>query len=234
MYVASIDTAAATELCVRTMRQFAGHPFDLTVGDGGSTDGSLELLRELEARGWPELEVSSGPRLHAQWLDDWLVRCDARFAVFVDSDVEFRESDWLADLVDTAVRERAAIVCAEECPEQPSFVEPVAGRTVRLAARPAPWLLLVDVAETASLRVGFGFRWERSDRVPEGLIAHDVGATLWHAAQAAGMRTARMPDAYRAKYVHYAGMSGDALARAFDLAGAGEEFRRAKIGRAHV
>src|SRR5947209_19078503 len=106
VYVASIDTAAATELCVRTMRQFAGHPFDLTVGDGGSTDGSLELLRELEARGWPELEVSSGPRLHAQWLDDWLVRCDAPLAVFGDSDVQVRESGWPGDVAHTALRDR--------------------------------------------------------------------------------------------------------------------------------
>ncbi|MGZ4735146.1 MAG: hypothetical protein ACXV8R_06035 [Acidimicrobiia bacterium] len=37
VHVASLNTAAATELCVRSMRHYAGHEFDLVVGDGGST-----------------------------------------------------------------------------------------------------------------------------------------------------------------------------------------------------
>jgi hypothetical protein len=41
VHVATINTAAVTELCIRTMRHTAGYPFDLVVGDGGSTDGSL-------------------------------------------------------------------------------------------------------------------------------------------------------------------------------------------------
>ena len=33
VHFASINTAAVTELCIRTMRHFAGYPFSLVVGD---------------------------------------------------------------------------------------------------------------------------------------------------------------------------------------------------------
>jgi GT2 family glycosyltransferase len=60
VHVASWNTASATELCLRTMRRHAGHPFALVVGDGGSTDGSLAMLRDFAQRGWLELEVRAG------------------------------------------------------------------------------------------------------------------------------------------------------------------------------
>ena len=51
-----------------------GGPFELVVGDAGSTDGSLAMLRDFEARGWLRLEVAAGGRKHAEWLDLWLGR----------------------------------------------------------------------------------------------------------------------------------------------------------------
>ena len=79
VYVATINTRAVTELCIRTMRRRAGYPFELVVGDGGSTDGSLEMLRDFEARDWLMLEIAPGGRSHTDWLDKWLAECPAQY-----------------------------------------------------------------------------------------------------------------------------------------------------------
>ena len=84
------------------MRHYAGHPFRLVVGDAGSTDGSVAMLRGFAARGWLDLEEAPDGRRHAEWLDRWVQRCATRYALFCDSDVEFLGPGWLADLVHAA------------------------------------------------------------------------------------------------------------------------------------
>jgi hypothetical protein len=214
VYVASFQTCAATELCVRSIHEYAGHPFTLTVGDSGSTDGSLAMLERLRSRGWLDLEPAAAGRQHADWLDHWLGCSTADYAVFVDSDVEFRRHGWLAELVTTAVAWRAALVYADFVEEQPRFVEPVGHTTVRLAGRPGPWLLLVDVRPAARVGSSFRFHAEKSDAVPEGVIAYDVGARFFLDARRAGLRCAGMPRSFRRAFHHYGGLSwnpGDGL-----------------------
>ena len=207
VYVASINTARSTELCIRSMRRWAGYPFSLTVGDGGSNDGSLEMLRTFESRGWLRLEVVPGGRSHAEWLDHWRAGCDAELAVFCDSDVEFRKAGWLRDLVAAASMRQAALVCAEMLPEARDFIEPVGGRRVRGAAQPAPWLLMIDPKQTSTVAVGFGFQKEETDRVPEGMIVYDVGSVFFRRITAAGLPWVVMPPSYRRKFHHYGGLS---------------------------
>ena len=75
VHLASLNTRAVTELCIRSLREHAGMPFELVVGDCGSTDGSLEMLRRMEAEGWLRLEVAPEGRRHPDWLDRWLAAC---------------------------------------------------------------------------------------------------------------------------------------------------------------
>jgi hypothetical protein len=211
VHVASDGNATATELCIRSLREHAGHPFRLTVGDGGSTDGSIEMLRVMEDRGWLELEVDRDRPWHPEWLDRWLQGCDADFAVFADNDVEFLGEDWLRDLVNTAVLTRAALVCGEMCHEVREYPEPHHnGRVVHMAARPAPWLMLVHVPRVAPLGLTFAFREEAAGDRP---LVCDVGATLYRGLQARGLRCVEMPSAFRAKYHHYGAMSWPLMAR---------------------
>ncbi len=101
VHFASINTAGVTELCIRTMRHFAGYPFSLVVGDCGSTDGSIPMLQAFAARGWLELEIAPDGRRHPDWLDQWLASCPTRYAVFCDSDIEFRRSGWSSDFAES-------------------------------------------------------------------------------------------------------------------------------------
>jgi GT2 family glycosyltransferase len=84
MHIASWNTARVTELCIRSMRHYAGRDFDLVVGDGGSSDGSLEMLR-VRAR-WLRLESARQPQAR-QWLDHWVDE-PAALPRFSDSDVD--------------------------------------------------------------------------------------------------------------------------------------------------
>jgi glycosyltransferase involved in cell wall biosynthesis len=206
VHMASLNTRASTELCVRALRQHGGLPFELVVGDSGSTDGSLDLLRRFEARGWLRLEVERG-FTHSAWLDRWRGSCTTDLAVFLDSDLEIRRPGLLRELVDEARRSGAALVCAELLPEARDFVEPVGGKTLRGAVRPAPWLLLVDVEQTRDIDAGFAFHAEPSDEVSEGLIGYDVGARFYHEAIRRGLQCVEMPEGFRRGYRHYEGLS---------------------------
>ncbi len=208
VHVASINTRFATELCIRTMRQFAGHPFRLFVGDCGSTDGSIDMLRSFEARGWLDLEVAPNGRMHAEWLDKWLRECSTRYAVFVDSDIEFFEPGWLGDMVAAARTNDAALVCAQMLPERARYVHPHTGAKRTLGARPAPWLLLVDM-ERVRGRVDASFAYV--DVVdPEafgGKVGYDVAGAYFAALRDEGLGWVEMPESFRAAYRHFSGLS---------------------------
>jgi glycosyltransferase involved in cell wall biosynthesis len=208
VHVASYNTAGATELCIRSMRHYAGQDFRLLVGDAGSTDGSLTMLRRFEARGWLELEVAPGGRQHAEWLDRWLARSGARYVVFSDSDVEYLESGWLRDLVDTAEREKAALVCARMQTPPDTFEHPVTGAKRRLAPRPTPWLMLVDTEQVRGrVDASFGYVDVVDPGAYGGKVAYDVGAAYFAALVAAGLTWAEMPPAWQSKFRHFGGLT---------------------------
>jgi len=208
IYVASYNTRDLTRRCIDSILARTAGPFELTVGDSASADGSLEMLREYERLGRIRLQVETEQRLHSWWLDRWTQESPFEYAVFVDSDLVVRRRTWLRRLVAAAERSDAAMVAGEFCREWPNFVEPVAGKTVRLAERPAPWLLLIRPERIR--RLGYSFAWTKTetDAVPEGLIAYDVGAWLFKAAKERGVRWSVMSPWYRRlAYAHLHGSS---------------------------
>jgi hypothetical protein len=208
IHVASLNTARVTELCIRSMRHYAGHPFGLVVGDSGSSDGSLDMLRDFESRGWLELEVAAGGRKHAEWLDLWLARCPTRYAVFSDSDVEYREAGWLADLVVKAESTGAALVCARMQRPPDSYDHPVTGAARKLAPRPTPWLLMLDTEQVRGrVEASFGYRDVVDESVYGGKVAYDVAAAYFAALESAGLTWAEMPESWQPKFRHFGGLT---------------------------
>jgi hypothetical protein len=208
VHVASINTRAMTELCVRTMHRYAGYPFELVVGDCGSTDGSLDLLGDFERQGLLTLQVAPDGRSHAEWLDRWFTECPARYAVFVDSDVEFLRENWLHDMVEVARASDAAVVATRvQARDGVQYRHPTTGSPRVLAPRPEPWLMLIDVLQTRGVvDDGFGYR----DEPPlEGgpKTAFDVGAAFFRGVTRSGLSYAEMPPQFSRAYHHYGGMS---------------------------
>lgn len=207
VHVASANTRRVTDLCIRSIRRFAGYPFELVVGDCGSIDGSIEMLRRYEDAGWLRLDVSRGWPLHHDWIDKWVRSCAARYAVFVDSDVEFRGRGWLADLVATTRNTGAALITAEFGPEVKNFVHPVTGELMRQAARPQLWVLLLDIDQVRDVRTSFAAVLEERKDLPEGRITYDTGALYFSELQRRGLAWAAMPPSFLRKARHFGGLS---------------------------
>ena len=242
VHVATLNTAHVTELCIRSMRQYAGRPFDLIVGDAGSTDGSVPLLRAWEAMGWLSLQEAVGGRTHADWIDGWLAACTSRFAVFSDSDVEYREPGWLTDIVATALDTGAALVCGRMLNHSGVYVHPVTGATRRLANRPSPWLLLLDLDQVrGAVHATFQSRDVKEPGESGVGTSFDVGATYFNALVGAGLTWEEMPSDWRTKFRHYGGLTwlkngalaNNSTVRARQIAKLGiveARLRRARIG----
>ncbi len=179
------------------------------------------MLRRFEASGWLSLEIAPSGRHHSVWLDHWLKTCPYDYAVFVDSDVEFRRTAWLRQLVTASVRGDAVFVAAEMIPEVGNYAMPTARLpddqlllakwfrghpSARLAARPAPWLLMVHASQAEELGTSFAFQSEEAT-VPEGLLAFDVGGAIFKRATDSGLLCTVMPISYRSCYHHYGGLS---------------------------
>ncbi|HEY1740092.1 MAG TPA: glycosyltransferase [Acidimicrobiia bacterium] len=207
MHVASYNTAAATELCIRTARRLAGIPFAFTVGDGGSTDKSLPMLRRLAARGAIDLDVEPGGRTHAQWLDHWYATCTERYCVFSDSDVDYRAEGWLRDMVSAARNSGAALVATRiQARDGVAYQHPTTGARRTLAPRPEPWLVLIDLEQTRPhVHTSFGY----VDRVqPDGSkTAYDVAAAFFAALAESPLAWIEMPPAFATAYHHFGGLS---------------------------
>jgi glycosyltransferase involved in cell wall biosynthesis len=208
VHVATINTAAVTELCIRTMRRTAGYPFHLVVGDGGSTDGSLDMLRTFERQGWLTLEIAPEGRSHTAWLDKWLSECPDRFAVFSDSDVEFHRHGWLRQMVEAAGRTDAALVATRiQARGGVEYRHPRTGAERLLAERPEPWLMMLDVEQVrGAVDASFAYRDEVA---PDGTrkIAFDTAAVFFRELQSAGLGYVEMPPEFARSYTHYGSMS---------------------------
>jgi Glycosyl transferase family 2 len=214
VHVASFNTAAVTELCVRSMRHYAGHPFELVVGDAGSTDGSVAMLRGFADRGWLRLEEAPDGRKHAQWLDRWVEQCETRHSVFCDSDVEFLGAGWLADLVQKATvpgptgASDPALVCARMQWPPPEFTHPTTGAIRRLAPRPTPWMLMLDLDQVrGTVDESFAYRDVVDPDAFGGKVACDVGAAYFAALERAGLTWAEMGPEFQHKFRHFGGLT---------------------------
>ncbi len=166
------------------------------------------MLRSYQRQGQIRLQEERERRTHAWWLDRWIAESDSTYCVFIDSDVVVHSARWLPRLLARAERTGAAIVAGEFCSEVRNFVEPVGLRRVRLAGRPAPWLMLVRPEPLRRLECSFAWAKQEPAAVPEGIVAYDVGALLFKRARESGLRFAVMPWWYpRWTYTHVAGGS---------------------------
>lgn len=203
-YIASLNTAWATELCVRTMRHFEPTAFDIVVGDGGSTDRSLAMLGRLESKGWIRVQRAPEGRAHAAWLAE----CQTRYALFSDSDVEFREPGWLTDMVKTAERTGGALVCGRMQHGVETFLHPVTRAELRIALRPTAWLFLVDTHQVRdTIDATFEYVEVEDFNAFGRKVAYDTAAWFFRELSEAGLTWAEMPPSWQTKYHHFGSMT---------------------------
>lgn len=207
IFIASINTASATELCIRSIGRYTRRDaYTLSVGDCGSTDGSLpRLMRLLNEHLVDDIALESHGRSHGEWLDHWTNTCATRFAAIVDSDIEILDAHWLDTLIATAEETGAAIVCAEFVDEIPHYVDHT-GVARRLARRPSAWMMLLDVAKCRG-HASWQFAMEDDPSIPELQWGLDTGALLMRELVAAGERVVAAPPGFEKTFRHFGGLS---------------------------
>jgi glycosyltransferase involved in cell wall biosynthesis len=207
IFIASINTAAATELCVRSIARYTTRDaYTLCVGDCGSTDNSLpRLMAMVHENLIDDVMLAPHGRSHGAWLDLWTDTCTTRYAVMVDSDAEILKAGWLDVLLKSANDSEAAIVCAEILDEVPQYVD-YTGVPRRLARRPSAWMMLIDVAKCRE-RASWKFAMESDPSIPEQQWAFDTGAQLMRALSQAGETVVAAPTAFQRCFRHYGGLS---------------------------
>lgn len=192
-------------MAVLSARQYAGMPFDLVVGDGGSQDGSVAVLQRLERRGMLQLQLSPVPRKHADWLDDWVKSCPTRWAAFLDSDLELLREGWLVDMLAMANQTGAPVIGAESTRDDPT------GRTAEgeprylVGCSSAPWIIFCDVTALRASGVSFQPVHQADGRGPTRF--YDVASWQQSELRRAGTPPVNMPPEWRSSYRHFAGLS---------------------------
>jgi glycosyltransferase involved in cell wall biosynthesis len=207
IFIANINTASATELCIRSIARFTRRDaYTLCVGDCGSTDNSLPRLMAMVREDLiDDVMLAPRGRSHGAWLDLWTSTCATRYAVMVDSDIEILKPDWLDVLLKTANDSEAAIVCAEILEEVPQYVD-YTGVPRRLARRPSAWMMLVDAAKCRE-RGSWKFAMESDPNIPEQQWAFDTGAQLMRALHLANEPVVAAPTVFQLSFRHYGGLS---------------------------
>ena len=204
---ASFDTAEVSELCIRSMRALAGTPFRLSVGDCGSTDGSVPMFERFRDAGVLDLEVAPNGRRHGEWIDQWLADTTEQYLVVCDSDVEFLADGWLAAMVETARSGNAALVATRiQARDGVPYTHPGTGARATLAPRPEPWLMMIDTTKVRGV-VSASFLYEERVLVDGTKVAYDTAAAFFRELTAAGLPYVEMPMSFADAYRHYSGLT---------------------------
>lgn len=100
--IVNYKTAMLTKLCLRSIRKFTRHPYEVIVVDNDSQDESLDYLRSLS---WiklierPGQVAKSGSWAHGTALDIGLQNTKTEFFLSLHSDAIPRKPGWLTWLV---------------------------------------------------------------------------------------------------------------------------------------
>jgi GT2 family glycosyltransferase len=138
--ILSFNSARYIETCIRSLAAALaplGEPNEISVVDNGSTDGSVEILRQLE-REFAELAVIYCPHNTGTTVsrNTALRRARGRYILIIDSDVEVG-ADTIAPLIDVLDREPRCGIAAPRLifpdgrPQLSADVFPTIGRKVK-------------------------------------------------------------------------------------------------------
>lgn len=100
--IINYKTLKCIQPCLRSIRKFTEHPYEVIVVDNNSRDASLAYLKRLR---WIRLierqgkNGESGGHAHAAGLDLALEHCDTEFFVSMHSDTFVRKENWLTKLI---------------------------------------------------------------------------------------------------------------------------------------
>ena len=208
IFVSCINTAFATELCIRSISKNTSYAnYRVVIGDCGSVDSTLPRLMKMYKNGYiHEIQLQPMGRPHAEWLDYWTSTCETNYAVFLDSDIEILNPNWLHTLVEIAEKESCALVTAEILNLQETNYKDHTGVTRRLYPRPAPWLVMIR-PEKCYQKGSWKFKIVKDSSIYEKEWAYDTGSEILKSLIESGEKVLSAPEAFQEYFRHYGGLS---------------------------
>lgn len=126
------NRADFTRRSIDSIVETAGYPFELTVVDNASTDGTVELLRDLQARGAVHRLILNAENAGVAYAANqgWAAGGSLHY-MKIDNDIVFTKAGWLSAIVDMCDALPDAGAVAYNFETTSYAAETVAGRTVR-------------------------------------------------------------------------------------------------------
>ena len=100
--IVNYKTVDFTKLCLRSIRKFTRHPYEVIVVDNNSQDESLEYLKSLKWIRLLQRDTSSdirGGYSHGAALQLGIEHCNTEFFVSMHSDTFIQKNNWLTELI---------------------------------------------------------------------------------------------------------------------------------------
>jgi hypothetical protein len=207
--VTSVNQRASLELTLRTLCARAGYSnYVVWVADHASTDGSIELVDDLIAKGWPIKLIQHGARRpQHEWYDFMLRNADSPYWVGLHEDLHFFGKGWLADLVGFLDRNPSTdMVGGEYFPPTYGQAEPVNGEIVDVRESLSTWVFAVRTSLREKIDTSFEYFKER-DPHSGRTVLYDQGGKLIADMRAAGLTFACMPTWFTLKFQHIGNLS---------------------------
>ena len=176
LIIVNYETKYSTELTLRTLYSTSCHTnISVWVIDNGSSDGSLDHLKNVQKDLDFEIIKSDESHPHSYWLNYAFsnVQTDLWFAV--DSDMLFLSKGWLSDMI-KRFREEPDLYLLSAEPKQKSVgPEPVGGTVVESQEAPSTWLFGMRTKLRSNLQTPFDFTKGRINPETGNLVVYDTG-----------------------------------------------------------
>lgn len=209
VFITNINNRFPLELTLRTLTANTEYPnYTIWVADNGSTDGSLDMVRELTAQGLPIRLIEHGEaRPQHEWYDLMAETVETPLWVGMHEDMMFIDGDWLVELVlEMERRPGLLLLGGEYFPPRSGIREPVSNELVNLKESLSTWLFCARAELREYVPTSFSFykHWsEDADRT----ILYDQGGKLIRDIRETDFEFDYMPTTYAQKYQHIANVS---------------------------
>ncbi|MCC6485138.1 MAG: glycosyltransferase family 2 protein [Armatimonadetes bacterium] len=209
VFISSMGTRDSLELTLRSLFRMTRYPnIQLWIGENGSTDGSVEFLREYAKERPLRLDERKEPRRHYLWLDEVHRSVETKYWFAVDSDMLFLGRDPILEMVMVMERDPSIyLVASEEREPQTDHPAPVTGELLDLGEAPATWLLAVRTSLRDTLDTSFEDGPDHADAVTGKPFCYDTGGKLLRDMREGGLGYHYMSRVFQLKYQHFGGLS---------------------------
>lgn len=209
VFISSMGTRYSLELTLRSLFRMTRYPnIELWIGENGSTDGSVEFLKEFSRERPLRLDNRGEKRRHYLWLDEVHQSVDSKYWFAVDSDMLFLGRDPILEMVQVMERDPSVYLVASEKREaQVDHPAPVTGEPMDLGEAPATWLLAVRTSLRDIVNTSFEDGLDHVDEVTGKPFCYDTGGKLLRDMRERGIGYHYMSRVFQLKYQHFGGLS---------------------------